>query len=394
MTRRLLPPDGSPELQKLIEVYPTASREWIEKTSKELGYKSSANFADCMWKRTGTRREQPATSLSQVGELDDLETKVLKIVQAGRVSVSEISRQVDRSSETVIKTVDNLREKHYEVTIDEVAHQVYLPYEPSKEFAPTEFKYFRKTYRIGLAGDTQIGSKYQQMTLLHDTYSIFDNRQTDFNLHPGDVFDGVDMYRGHRDELFLYDAEQQREYAVKNYPKSKRGTKTYLIGGQHDYSFMKQNGYNILEHLCEKRKDLVYRGFYSAEFTIKGLRIGLEHPGGGIAYALSYAIQKFIEDLSGYVLTRIRNKPEELKLLPAAVFFGHYHKAMHLPYYMGIDAVGMPCFQSRTKYLQQKRHHPDVGCAIAEITLDQDNNLSSTKVEFILMNSQIKERDY
>jgi len=262
------------------------------------------------------------------------------------------------------------------------------------EIEPTQFAYFRKFYRIGLVADTQIGSKYQQMTLLHDAYGIFDDRKTDFNLHAGDIFDGMDMYRGHRDELFLHDANDQRQYAIEHYPKSSRSTKTYLIGGQHDYCYMKQNGYNILEHLCENRDDLIYRGFYSAEFEVKEIKIGLEHPGGGIAYALSYAPQKFVEDLGGFILSRIRNKPEELSSLPIAIFIGHYHKSILLPNYLGINIVGLPCFQARTKYLQQKRHHPDVGCGIAEIWLNENNNVSSFKVEFINMNDRIKENDY
>ena len=60
---------------------------------------------------------------------------------------------------------------------------------------------------------------------------------------------------------------------------------------------------------------------------------------------------------------------------------------------MGIDVVSTYCFQSRTKYLQQKRHHPDVGCAIAEVQLNQDNTLSSSKIEFINMNGQIRKKD-
>lgn len=390
-----IPKLNSKEWGGEVAFYKTSTRERRVQRASELGM-----LVDSYEKRMRERGiklsqlEVDPPSINNETALTDIEQAVLNIVQKGNVSVGEISRQIDRSSETVIKTIDSLRGGHYEVALDEVKHQVYLAHEPIKEFKPTQFNYFRKFYRIGLAGDTQIGSKYQQMTLLHEAYKIFDDRKTDFNLHPGDVFDGVNMYRGHLDELFLYSAEQQREYCVEHYPTSSRGTKTYLIGGQHDYCYMKQNGYNIIEHLCEKRSDLIYRGFYSAEFEVKGLRIGLEHPGGGINYALSYAIQKFMEDLGGYILTRIRNKPDELSQLPVAVFFGHYHKMMHLPSYMGIDAVGLPCFQARTKYLQQKKHHPDVGCAIAEIWLNEGNNLSSVKVEFINMNDRIKDNDY
>ncbi len=401
MTKRLLPPKDSSEMADLIASCRAATtREELEKIAGKFKYANWHSLNSTLHHTLGINIPTPALASSDTNiaprveiPLEQLEGQVLKIVGKGNVTVGEISRQIDRSSETVIKLIDSLRQKHYEVALDETRHQVYLAHQPIQEFEATKFDYFRKFYRIGIAGDTQIGSKYQQMTLLHDAYRIFDERKTDFNLHPGDVFDGVDMYPGHRDEIFLYDADQQLNYGVTHFPKSTRGTKTYLIGGQHDYCFMKKIGYNIIEHLCEKRDDLIYRGFYSAEFEVKGIKIGLEHPGGGIAYALSYAPQKFVEDLGGYILSRVRNKPEELGMLPVAIFVGHYHKAILLPNYLGINVVGTPCFQSRTKYLQQKRHHPDVGCAIAEIWLNEQGNFSSFKVEFINMNDQIREND-
>jgi len=388
-----IPKLNSPEWKVEKEFFLSSTPEQRENRAKDLGMQR-VSYEHRMRER-GVKLSQAESEVPIIeGLLNDVEQKVLDILQRGNISVGEISRQIDRSSETVIKIIDSLRAKHYEVALDEDKHQVYLAREPIGDFGATKFNYFRKFYRIGLVGDTQIGSKYQQMTLLHDAYKIFDDRKTDFNLHAGDVFDGINMYRGHLDELFLYDAEQQREYCIEHYPKSNRGTKTYMIGGQHDYCYMKQNGYNILSHLCEKRDDLIYRGFYSAEFEVKGLKIGLEHPGGGINYALSYAPQKFIEDIGGYILSRVRNRPEELGMLPVAIFFGHYHKAVLLPNYMGINTVGLPCFQSRTKYLQQKRHHPDVGCCIGEVWLNEDNNLASFKVEFINMNDRIKDNDY
>jgi hypothetical protein len=37
---------------------------------------------------------------------------------------------------------------------------------------------------------------------------------------------------------------------------------------------------------------------------------------------------------------------------------------------------------------------PSIGFAIAELSFDKANNLTSTKIEFINMNSQIKKKDY
>lgn len=324
------------------------------------------------------------------GDLTELENQVLGIVKASPISVGEISRQVDRSRETVIQTIDSLREKSYEVILDEVSRQVNIPQEPSQKFKPTEFKYFKRFYRIGLVSDTHIGSKYQQMQLLYDAYADFNKRQVDFVLHGGDLNDGVNVYRGQDIEIFLHDpfGKQQKDYVVKKYPKLERGRKTYLIGGQHDRCFYKNKGYNIIQAICQERKDLVDRGFYKAEFTVRGLKIGLQHPGGGVSYARSYRMQKIVENMIGFI-NSIKGAEA-----PIMLAFGHWHIPCHLASYMGIDAFSLPCFQSQTPYLEQKGLMPVVGYAVAEIYLDKDNNLTSTKIEFVNLNAKIKQNDF
>lgn len=391
MPPRKLPKMDTPEWEAEKIFYSTATKLELVKRAEGLSMtfdsyqRSMSKYAS---RELGIVESEPPPALT------DTEQAVLDIVIKEATSVSEISRHIDRSSETVIKTIDALRAKHHEVILDETRHEVSVPHEPAKEFAPTDFKYLRKFYRIGIVSDTHLCSKYQQLTLLHDAYTIFDDRQTDFNVHGGDLTEGIDMYREHRQEVFKHNAPEQREYVIDNYPTSKRKTKTYIIGGQHDRSFYKQNGYDIVEHICEKRKDLVYRGFFRARFTIKGLPIELQHPGGGLAYALSYNPQKMVESISGYVLSIMRASPEFYKVLPALLLIGHYHVPMHLPRYMGIDVSTLPCFQAQTPYLQQKKKMPVIGCAVAEIWLGQDNNLSSVKLEYINMDSRVKDKDY
>lgn len=382
-----LPDKDSEEGKKLYEEYPTASTSQLDVWTRKYGYKGRDNFMDSMRKRYGLVRElnRPISESTPNG-LTDIEKSVLDIVKAGAVSVGEISRQVDRSRETVIKTIDDLRDKHYEVNLDEVSRQVSIPHVPSKVFEPTEFKYFRKFYKVGLVSDTQICSKYQQMSLLYDAYKDFDDRKVDFILHAGDLGDGQDMYRGQHNEIFKHGAKEHEDYIVEKYPSSKK--KTYLIGGQHDYCWFKQNGHNIMEAICSRRKDLVYRGFFDAQFNIKGLGIRLHHPGGGVAYARSYKLQKYIENLIGFV-TSIPSARAPILLVS-----GHVHIPVHLPLYMGIDAMSMPCFQSQTPYLAEKGLMPVVGYAVAEIYLDKDDYLTATKIEFINQNAQIKSGDF
>ena len=179
---------------------------------------------------------------------------------------------------------------------------------------------------------------------------------------------------------------------MNNYPYSNRKTKTYMISGSHDLSFFKQNGYDIIRRTCERRQDLVYRGAEEATFKVKGVVIKLLHPGGGLSYAVSYRPQKIIESMMGFIMSTLSSKGEVD--IPKVVVFGHWHVPMHLPSYMGVDGIALPCLQSITPFLTRIGKFPSVGCAVAELSFDKDNNLTSTKVEFINMNTQIKEADY
>jgi len=382
---RKLPVRDSPEGQKVIEDYLAGKEESIR---VQYGFSSIQSLRRSVRDYYGIKVSE-LSELPQAGSsLTALEQKVLDIVWSGAVSVGEISRQVDRSRETVIKVIDGLRGKSYEVNLDEVSRQVSIPQEPSRDFRPTEFQYFKKSYLIGLVSDTHLCSKYQQLTLLYDAYTDFDKRGVDFILHAGDLVDGDGVYRGQDREIFERGIDAQRNYAIANYPKSEGKIKTYIIGGQHDRVFFKNSGYDIIRAVCQERKDLVYRGFYKAQFIIKGLEIGLQHPGGGVSYARSYRMQKIIENMMGFIHSIPKAKAPVLQL------FGHWHIPCHLPSYMGIDAVSLPCFQSQTPYLEQKGLMPVVGYAIAEIFLNKDNHLGSTRIDFVNMNGQIRGNDY
>lgn len=382
--KRLLP--TGKEFQKLSSEYKTASDARVEEMSNALGFSNSHSFVRSML-TFGLVREHknvlaPPTSLEPVDEA------VLKLVRSRPVTIGEISREIDRSEDTVTKTIDALRGIGYEISLDEASRQVAIPQEPAKKFKPTEFKYYKKFYRFGLVADTHFCSKYQQITALYDAYTEFDRQKVDFILHAGDLTDGRNVYRGQDVEVFKSGADEQAEYVIDNYPKSERGIRTYVIGGQHDRSFYRDSGLNIIRAICKEREDLVDRGFYKAEFLVRGLKVGLQHPGGGASYARSYRMQKIIENMMGF----IHSIPSAEA--PVMQFFGHWHIPCHLPSYMGIDAVSLPCFQSQTPFLEQRGLMPVVGYAIAEIWLDDENNLSNTDIKFFIQNSRIIKEDY
>ena len=252
------------------------------------------------------------------------------------------------------KLIDLMKIKDKDL-LEEVSNRGYVAYK-QKIKEDKEYQYDKriKTYKIGIVSDTHIGSKYQQLQHLWDFYRICEHFGIKIILHAGDVCEGNGkLYRGQLYEMFLHGASNQLKYLIENYPK-KEGIKTYIIGGSHDYSFFKESGYDILQHFADKRRDIKHLGYWGAYIKFGKIVIYLAHGSGGIAYAVSYKIQKAVEEFAP------ENKPHIFLL-------GHYHKPCYLEGYRNVEGFQLKCFQSQTPYLKSKHRFPVVGGMILTI---------------------------
>ena len=227
--------------------------------------------------------------------------------------------------------------------------------------------------RFAVISCTQIGSKYQQLTHLRAFYRLVDSRGIKVVFHCGDLVDGVNVYKGHEYELFLHGEKAQRDYCVEKYPRLENGGKTLVIAGNHDYSFMKAVGCDVVANICDRRDDMEYLGAYGAFPTTEFLRVYLQHGKGGGAYARSYKMQKFIEQMA----------PE---IKPDLYFLGHYHTTCALFEYRNVTAFMMGCFQAQTPHLRQFGLFPEIGGLIMEVTINEKTRkqtLADMKFEWV-----------
>jgi DNA polymerase II small subunit/DNA polymerase delta subunit B len=235
-------------------------------------------------------------------------------------------------------------------------------------FVADETKVSGNKYHFAVISCTQIGSKYQQLSHLHTFYDICQKRHIKTVFHCGDVVDGEKVYRGQEYELFLHGADAQIDYVVKNYPQIK-GIKTIAILGNHDESFYKTSGMNVVKAIAEKRPDIEYAGDYFATAKVDGIKVALMHGAGGVAYARSYKLQKIIEQLA----------PE---VKPHMLFVGHWHIQAHIPAYRNVEAFSMGCFQAQTPFLTRLGLFPNIGGVILEVVTDE-TGIKSVKTEWI-----------
>jgi predicted phosphodiesterase len=309
-------------------------------------------------------------------KLDALPARIMDFCKNKPRTLGELSMLCDRSKASIEQAVKEMYAAGLDISVRPDTKKVEVELSrDDKRFPPINLDGLKKTtYKFGVVSDTHLGSKCQQLTLLKSAYADFDRENVDFVIHAGDLVDGHKMYKGQEYELFMHSADEQRDYAIAQYPRLKNGKKTYVIAGNHDESFKKSAGYNIVRDICTKRSDLVYEGMIGATFNIGRLRVEAVHPSGGVSYARSYKSQKHAENMLSSLIELVRAK-KDLSLLPHIMILGNWHIADILPDYQGMLVVTQPCFQSQTSYLRAKGLTPNIGYTLFELSLDKNGNL-------------------
>ena len=145
-----------------------------------------------------------------------------------------------------------------------------------------------QTIKFAIMGDTQLGSKYAQITHLHDFYDKCVKEGIKDVYHTGDITDGLKMRVGHEYELYAVSADDMRDDVIKNYPY-RDGITTHFITGNHDAAIYKQVGYDIGQAIANARPDMKYLGRDCAVIHITpNCTLELRHPWDGTAYALRF----------------------------------------------------------------------------------------------------------
>lgn len=234
-----------------------------------------------------------------------------------------------------------------------------------------------ETIRFAIMGDTQIGSKYTQLTHLHNFYDLCEKQGITDVYHTGDITDGLKMRPGHEYELYEHSADGQLDAVVRTYPK-REGITTHFITGNHDASLYKHVGYDIGKAIAKDRPDMNYLGRDCAVVNITpNCTLEMRHPWDGTAYAISYKIQKMIEAMEA------DSKPNILAV-------GHYHKEETL-FYRNIHAIQTACFQSQTPFTRGKGIYTVMGGFILTVRVDENGYIQGFTPEFIPYYKPIKD---
>jgi predicted phosphodiesterase len=221
------------------------------------------------------------------------------------------------------------------------------------------------TFLFGAVGDNHAGSKYERQDVIEDLYTRFERARVDRVFHTGNWIEGESRFNKH--EITVRGLDAQVRHLVDTYPR-RGGIVTYAVhGDDHEGWYGQREGVDMGRY-CEHRMrdagrhDWVDLGFMEAFVRLRNANTGkssvlaIVHPGGGSAYALSYAIQKIVESLDG---------GEK----PAVGLYGHYHK-LWAGNIRNVWCVQTGCSQDQTTFMRKKRLEAHVGGVL--VGLEQD----------------------
>lgn len=281
-------------------------------------------------------------------------------------SLEELAKELKLSERIIKAYIEDLKEEGYNVV--EADNKFSLNKIAGMEGHRKENWNGNKIIRFGLVSDTHLGSNAQQLTNLNKMYDIFQHEGIEKVYHSGDICDGDDVYPGHKFEVFVFGADNQKEYAIKNYP-SRLGMETLFITGNHDLKYFTKMGFDIGTAIADKRKDLIYLGQYFARIELTpNCTIQLEHPLGKPAYAVSYKTQRKIDNMRG------GDKPNIL-------CEGHYHYSNYM-FRRNVHAFCVPSFQGQTKFAKRLGLESDNGGYVIEINVDSEGTIEKIQQTF------------
>ncbi len=219
-----------------------------------------------------------------------------------------------------------------------------------------------ETYTFGALADNHACSSEERLEALHTFYHECKKRGIQDMYNAGDLLAGQDVYKGQEYELNVFGADNQVNYLVENYPCIP-GMTTHFVTGNHDYSFYKKIGLDVGIMIAERRSDMKYLGIFQGDVMYKCIPlIRVVHPDGGMAYALSYRMQKYVEQISSGKKPRI-------------IIAGHQHTSIYF-LYRNIHVVQAGAFEGQTKLILRKGINPSIGGWIITVKFAKDKKKS------------------
>lgn len=342
----------------------------IQEEYEGKNFKSFHKYVERLKKEHGLISNQP--------KIQKVDQKIIDFLKGDKiVKIEDLLIKIKCTKKILNKSIINCKRNGYHIDIDNGMISL-----NSSNHRPKPFKPLGCTEIIfGVVSDPHFGSKSCQLTALNEFSDIMKKHQVKHIFCPGDLVAGFSVYPGQIYDVYAIDSREQEETTLINLPL---GFDWYVLGGNHDYSFIKNGGgNNIISSIANKRSDVHYLGFDEATVPIlNNVDVMLVHPSGGVPYSISYRLQKNIEQIT---ISELQNVVRGVKDKPTVrfVLLGHLHIQMQA---MFGSIWGAQCgtFEGQTNYLKRKGLIPTIGGWIVKATLGKNGLLKNFESKFYI----------
>lgn len=231
--------------------------------------------------------------------------------------------------------------------------------------------------KFGFVTDNHLGNKHSRLDVLQAAFDLFEEEGITDVLQAGNFVDGE--FRFNRNELIVFGMDAQLKFWANEWPVKKGITTHFITGDDHEGWWNQRELINVGEHAediarREGRADLNYIGHVEADVELKtgngSAVLRVMHPGGGSAYAISYAPQKIVESLQG------GEKPPVLLI-------GHYHKFDYCQP-REVHCISGGCTCDQTMFMRKNKIAAHVGFSIIRIKQNsEDGHIERVGLEWI-----------
>lgn len=349
-------------------------REIFEKLKKEKKY----NFSYVSFSRYALGLKKKHGVIENQNKIKELDKKIIECLKCNKiVNINELIFKLNCKRRELEKSINSCQRNGYEIILDNDI--IFLSNTNTRNsdnistLASTEIIF-------GIVSDPHFGSKNCQITALNEFSQIMIKKGVKHVFVPGDLVSGYEVYPGQIHDVYAITAKEQEDTTLRNLPIN---LDWYVLGGNHDYSFVKKSGYNIISSISNKRSDIHYLGFDNAIVPIlKNVDLMMVHPSGGVPYSISYRLQKNIEQIT---ISELQNVVRGVKDKPTIrfVLLGHLHVQMQA---MFGSIWGAQCgtFEGQTNYLKRKGLIPCLGGWIVKASLGKNGLLKNFECKFYI----------
>lgn len=232
---------------------------------------------------------------------------------------------------------------------------------------------------FGFTTDKHLCNSHERLDVLNEAYDHFAREGVTDVFDAGNWIDGEARFN--KQELRRFGMDNQLDYLIDVHPQRAGMTTHYVSGDDHEGWYAQRECINIGSYLEMKakkagREDLHFLGHVEADVELRGTGknnsrtvMRVMHPGGGSAYAMSYAPQKLVESFQG---------GEK----PTVLLIGHYHKFDYC-YPREVHCISGGCMVDQTMFMRKNKLAAHVGYSLIKLKQDPERgHVTAISVEW------------